>query len=1019
MGRNRFRLPRVAACLLMVPVVLSLAPALPILAQDQKIPQMVHTSWTGKDGAPQSINGLAQTPDGILWIGSAGGLFSFDGLKFAAFRPKSGSPSLPTSTIRSLMVSKQGDLWVFFFHGPPACIRDGTIRFYDHVDDGAVTVLDYAQQDSNGTMFAVLNWRYLVRLGADEVWHKLQNPNGGAGDLEGVFIDSRNTLWVIENNLLYQKSNGDSAFTPTGIHEYGTARFAQNRDGTFWLVGQTAGPGASNLQHLDAAGHRLFAPRVQGQLSDIVVASDDSVWIQTDRGLRRLRLDEITPHPSQHSAASADLFELTTGVSGIQVQTLLGDTDGNIWVGGMTGLNRFEHANLVPAIVPSKIDSWFTCVDGTGDVWVAAGGGQLFSLKNGEPAQVLKGDGGDNLVCGTQGQAYFLQDSGIAVVSRGHIRRLPLLPGLREYGIHYLFLGLVEEPDGGLIASVGGRMANGLWRYAEGRWSRFLEDLALPEVCAMLDDGQSGLYLAFTAPDGRIGIVRNGSLVTQPISIGTLGFVRTSYGIVAYGAKGIAVKGNKDFQVLSFIHPEQAKAVTGLVEARGGDLWLMGASGVVRIPAAEVRVALADPAYSISSVNFQEGDFVGPDISVLFRHSADIDKNGKLWFSTLNGVVSVDPDHLAEPKHPPRLSIRSIVADGHEIEAKATLPPDTHTLDVKYFGLDLTDPRRVVYRYRLEGPDARDSSWQEVGTRTEAAYTYLPHGSYKFQVMASNGNGVWTQPVSSATFRILPHFYERRWVQGLFVLAGALLAWAAISLRLRYVSGAIRMRAEERADERVRIARELHDTLLQGVQGLLLSFHVAAEKVPTDHVSKKALEKALSTADRIIVEGRNRVSRLRSESLNDAELKSLIESVAANFNSVRSLDFTVERTGGSHVLQSHVVDEIFCIAREALTNAFRHSEASRIAIELDYQKGEFRMSCRDNGRGFDAIAHTNVTNGHWGLRGMAERAERIGANFGCTSEANRGTEIQVRVPARFAYARSSRFGQLFGIRRWA
>lgn len=1014
MGRSRCRLSRVAVRLVAVGFVLCFALGPPIHAQDQTIAQMVHTSWTGKDGAPQSISGLAQTHDGMLWIGSAAGLFSFDGLKFAAFNPRAGSPSLPSSTIRSLMVSKQGDLWVLFFHGPPACIHDGTVRFYDRAEDEAIKVLDYPQQDSDGAMFAVLNWRYLVRLGPDDIWHKVANPNGRAGDLEGVFIDSRNTMWVIEDNQLYRKSKQDSAFTATDIHEYGTARFAENRDGTFWVLAQTAGPGAANLQHVDEAGHRLFGPRVQGQLSDIVLASDDSIWIQTDRGLRRLRLDETTPHPSHHSAATADLFELTTGVSGIQVQTLLRDTDGNIWVGGMTGLNRFEHANLVPAIVPSKIDAWFACVDGKGDVWVAAGDGQLFSVKNGESTQVLKGDGGGNLVCGTQGQVYFLRDSGIAVVSRGHIRRLPLLPGLTEYGIHYLFIGLVEEPDGGLVASVGGRKANGLWRYAEGGWSRFLEDLALPEVCAMLDDGRNGLYLAFTAPDTRIGIVRKGSLVTQSVSIGTIGFVRTSYGIVAYGARGIALKGNKEFQVLSFIHPEHAKVVTGVVEARGGDLWLMGASGVVRIPAAEVRATIADPTHFISSVNFQEGDFVGPDISLLFRHSADIDQSGKLWFSTLNGVVSVDPDHLAEPKHPPILSIHSIVADGHEIDASATLSPDTHTLDVKYFGLDLTDPRRVVYRYRLEGPGATDSSWQDAGSRTEAAYTYLPPGSYKFQVMASNGNDVWTQPVSSATFRVLPHFYERSWVQGLFVLAGVLLAWTAISLRLRYVSAAIKMRAEERADERVQIARELHDTLLQGVQGLLLSFHVAAEKVPVDHVSKSALEKALTTADRIIVEGRNRVSRLRADNLNDAELTSLIEGVAADLNGFSPINFMIERKGEGKTLRRHIVDEVFCIAREALTNAFHHSGASQIALELNYEKHQFRMTCRDNGRGFDAAPHlASQTNGHWGLRGMEERAQNIGANFSCTSSQGKGTEVNVLVPGRRAYVRTSRLTRIW------
>src|SRR5262249_33416377 len=369
-----------------------------------------------------------------------------------------------------------------------------------------------------------------------------------------------------------------------------------------------------------------------------------------------LRSNEITPGSSHRSARSPDLFELKTGIPDIQVQALLQDTNGNIWVGGMAGLNRFEHANLVSAIVPSKINIWFTCVDGQGDVWVATGDGQLFTVENGEATQIVNGGGGSNLSCGTQGRTYFIQDSGIAVVSGGHIRRLPLLPGLTEYGIHYMFLGLVEEPDGGLIASVGGRKANGLWRYAEARWSRFLTDLALPEVCAMLEDGQNGLYLAFTPPDGRIGIVRKGSLVTQSISIGPIGFARTSYGIVAYGTKGIAVKGNKNFQVLSFLHPEHAKMVTGVVEVRGGDLWLMGASGVARIPAAGAGAAMPDPAHSISSVNFQEGDFVGRDRALLFRPSADVDKSGRLWFWLFNGVFSVAPDHLAGPNPPPMLS---------------------------------------------------------------------------------------------------------------------------------------------------------------------------------------------------------------------------------------------------------------------------------------------------------------------------------------------------------------------------
>jgi signal transduction histidine kinase len=193
----------------------------------------------------------------------------------------------------------------------------------------------------------------------------------------------------------------------------------------------------------------------------------------------------------------------------------------------------------------------------------------------------------------------------------------------------------------------------------------------------------------------------------------------------------------------------------------------------------------------------------------------------------------------------------------------------------------------------------------------------------------------------------------------------------------------------------------------------LLSFHVAAEKVPAEHESKKNLEKALATADRLILEGRNRVSRLRSEHLTDGELKASIEGFASDLNGHGAIEFAAERKGGNDSLQAHVVEEIFCIAREALTNAFRHSGASRIVVELDYQRRQFKFNCRDNGRGFDSNAlQASQTNGHWGLRGMAERAEKIGAKFSFASSPGKGTDVQVVVPGRRAYISRQSF-QLF------
>jgi signal transduction histidine kinase len=738
------------------------------------------------------------------------------------------------------------------------------------------------------------------------------------------------------------------------------------------------------------------------------------LWIsKTHEGLERLSARQLSSRDAD-SAEPSDLYRVSDGLSSGGQHTLLRDEDGNVWVGGTSGLDRFEQSTLVPVVAGATAGAWFSCVDSQSRVWVGDQNGRVSIVKNGGVHEVYRAPADlANLVCGSQGLVYVLDLAGITVIQGGGIRRLPRLPTSAVSSDHYMFLDLLELPGGDLLVAPGGT-EHGLWIFRAGKWSRYLSNLALPEVCGLFRDPEGALYLAYTSSNEHVGRVIADSLENLPAPVRSMGFVGTSYGTLVYGADGIALSRGKSFQRFSFIHPEQAKMITGAVQSRNGDLWINGLHGIVRIPATEIPAALADANHSISTVNYQEGDLVGPDIYLEGRKSAHSDGAGKLWFSLLNGVVSVDPEHLPEPHHPPQLSIRGITADGRPLSSNATFPPDTQYLDIQYFGLDLTRPKRVIYRYRLDG---LDTTWQEVGPRTEAIYTHLRPGRYTFQVMASSGNDLWTPPVSSLPFTILPHFYEQAWFVILcFLLAGALL-WLAYALRLRFATKAIRIRAEERADERIRIARELHDTLLQGVQGLLLTFHVAAEKVPAGHESKATLEKALATADRIILEGRNRVSRLRSEHLTDSELKASIERVASDLNGNTAIEFSVQRKGLDDSLQPHVVDEIFCIAREALTNAFRHSEASRIAVELDYQRRQFQFTCSDNGRGFDsAVYQASQTNGHWGLRGIAERAEKIGAKFCFVSSFDKGTDVQIIVPARRAYVRTSGF-HLFSPKR--
>jgi ligand-binding sensor domain-containing protein len=390
--------------LILVPLSFWLGLALPLCAQEQTIAQMVHTSWTARDGAPLGITALAQTPDGTLWIASFGGLFSFDGVKFEAFRPKRGSDPLPTVTIRLLFLSKTGDLWAFPYHGPPVRIHQGEVRDYDRVEDEHIDVLDNPQEDSSGTFWAVLNWKHLVRLGSDGAWHKVADPTNDT-HISRLFIDSSDTQWVVDSNVLYRRSKGETGFTATGIHVYGPAKIAESRDHTLWVSGKGPAPaGAVNLQHIDPVGHSLFAQRVGGALSDILVAPDDSLWVsKINAGLQRLRVRDLAPGSSERSGEPPDLYALKSGIADLGAQTFLRDADGNIWVGGMGGLDRFEHANLVPAIVDSKVGICFTCVDTQGNVWIADADGKLFTVKNGRATLVLGGGGSANLFCGAEG----------------------------------------------------------------------------------------------------------------------------------------------------------------------------------------------------------------------------------------------------------------------------------------------------------------------------------------------------------------------------------------------------------------------------------------------------------------------------------------------------------------------------------------------------------------------------------------------------------------------------------------
>jgi signal transduction histidine kinase len=458
------------------------------------------------------------------------------------------------------------------------------------------------------------------------------------------------------------------------------------------------------------------------------------------------------------------------------------------------------------------------------------------------------------------------------------------------------------------------------------------------------------------------------------------------------------------------------EGTSGIAFDRMGNLWLNSGAGALRILSSSVTQLLhsADHLTDVEVFNDRDG-LTGKPTQRKPAPSLIVDAHGRLWFATAGSLVSADPQHFSEGTDHFDVLIESLTLDGRLLlpqglnrQAIQAKPGDRHSLEVNFAALNLSQPERMTYRYRLVGEDA---AWQDAGSRRQAFYTRLRPGSYTFEVSAREGGGPWIELQAPLRIDVPQAFYQTIWFYALVLLAVALLLFAAYLNHLRQVTQRIRLLSEERSRERVKIARDLHDTLLQGIHGLMLRFHFAAQKV-TERTQREELEGALEFADRLLTEGRERVRHLRTPQLPMTNLTDSIVLIGNGLNREGDVEFSVKEEGVPRALRPSLQDEVFCIAREALTNAFEHSHASSISVTIDYSSSYFRLSCFDNGRGVDPGTLEEGHAGHWGIQGMRERAMHIGARFENRSDRDAGTEIAILVPSARAYEKRSRWGRL-------
>jgi len=532
--------------------------------------------------------------------------------------------------------------------------------------------------------------------------------------------------------------------------------------------------------------------------------------------------------------------------------------------------------------------------------------------------------------------------------------------------------------------------------------------VAKQRVADMFSDS-TGLIWVSTY-EGDIITMDKGNVVDYPVKPDSpLRYVRAfaehaPQEIWAGGVGGLVLIDKGHFRPIKPAALDSLEDVTGIVDAGSDGLWLNTAGGVIHVSRDDADRALRYPSYRFQGERFDSFDGLPGQTQAVDPFPKAIQgTDGRIWFTATRGVAWVDPKNIPRNAVPPPVSITSVSTDGSRYPrlADLRLPAHTANVQINYSALSLSVPERVRFRYKLDGID---KGWQDVGTRREAYYSNLGPGSYQFRVIACNNDGVWNEAGASFDFSIDPAYYQTRWFQASWAIAFLALLWGLYRYRLHQIAREFNMRLEERVGERTRLARDLHDTLLQGFQGLMLRLQALDDLLPQGE-AKEELEQTLDRADQVVAEGRKAVHDLRLSTVVSNDLARAVSALGDELSSEDSATFGFLVEGKTQELHPIVRDEVYRIIREALRNAFSHARAHHIEAEIIYAENLFRLRIRDDGEGIAPAILEDGRPGHYGLPGMRERAAEIGAKLDIWSGIGTGTEIDLSVPGSIAYGK--------------
>jgi signal transduction histidine kinase/ligand-binding sensor domain-containing protein len=959
---------------------------------DRSLEQLQHSSWTARDGAPTYVQMMAQTDDGFLWFATGSGLVRFDGVQFERYAPADGR-ALPEASIRSLFALPDNGLLVGWFWGGASLIRNGQVTNYAEKDGYPPGTTYGFVRDRSGHVWAAVS-SALARFDGER-WQRVGREwNFENQRAIAIFLDRDGTLGAFTDDSLMTLAAGATAFKPTAGKTTTRTPVVQSPSGARYLSDSRGIRAITSLADYDSPDVQWAARFTRASDTVPILADrDGGLWFVAEEGIRRIARPET-------SNASVEVFSKVNGLSDVEADQVFEDREGSIWVATPAGVDRFRASAFVPLVGAAKPGFPAMVADTEGGIWFAGFGGNLHhAARDGSVREVAPlfatcayldrhgvGWFGSQPLASQRAELWRLEG--------GAIQRVPLPPDI-PLGFDVQAVAL-DAADALWISII----RKGIYRRVNGRWEHQQEllDDGKRAAVAMTADARGGVWLGYV--DNRVERWENGSTrvfsSADGLEVGNvLAIHENGSRVWIAGERGIAVQVSDRFRSLQTLAPNVLHGVTGVVETQAGDLWLHALAGAVLIRREEVQRAIEDPHHRMAYRLFDYEDGLdGSPTEIRPLPTLVQGADGRLWFATKRGAFALDPARIVRNDSAPSVIIKS--------PTSLRLPALTSNLEFDYTTTSLSVARRVQFRYRLWDVDR---GWHDAGTRRQAFYTNLRPGRYRFQVIAANEDGVWNLAGASVDVTIAPAWYQTTWFIALCVLVAVGTVALLYRARLHRLRAQVQSRLQERLLERERIARELHDTLIQSFQGLVLSLAAAVRRISEQEPARQQMDKVLTRANQALAEGRDRVRELRTPIGLQGDLATALKEAAEDLALVHpSVTFDLKIQGAPRALHPVVIDETYRIAREALANAYHHADAANIGIEIEYGTRQLRLQVRDDGKGIagDVLANGGIP-GHWGMTGMRERAHKLGARLMVRSGTGSGTDVELEVPAAVAY----------------